>query len=183
MERLLPLPQAPTRAATVQQPVMAQEPVFLPPLRTSTAPPVITISSSGDSSPVQPLPGVLAVVTISSDGSSAIGSRQSKVATAANGGHGGTEKRTRIPMAAKIAADAKLGAGSQATKVRNFAAAGAVTGGPAGGACQCSQTALRRGGRVELGNGVAVPDVDDELMDLALADTEREDYDAGVMEL
>jgi len=181
MERLLPLPQAPTRAATLQQPLMAHEPVVLPPLLESTAAPVITISGSGDSSPVQPLPGMLAVVTISSDGSSALGSRQSKVGTAANGGRGGTEKRIRI-MAAKIFAAAKRGAGSQATKVRNFAGAGAVTGGPASGESQCSQTALSRGGRVELGNGVAVPDVDYELMDLALADTGREEYDAGVME-
>ena len=183
IDRLLPLPPAPTRTTTVQQPLLSPERVVLPPLLSSTAAPVITISSSRDLSPVMPLSGVLAVVTISSDGSTAMGSRQSKVTTAANSGRDGTEARMQTPMAAKRLADAKRGAGSQATKSRNFAATGAMTGGPAGGASQYSQTVQRRGGHEEAAHGVAVPDVDDELVDLALADTGREEDDAGLMEL
>jgi len=162
---------------------MAHERVVLPPLLASTAAAMITISSSGDSSPAKPVPGVAEVVANSSDDSTAMGSRQSKVATAAKGGRGATETRIRIPVSAKSVADAKRGAGSQATKARNFAAADAVTGGPAGGASQCSQMVLRRVRRVEFDHGVAVPDVDDELMDLTLADTGREDHEAGLMEL
>jgi len=112
-----------------------------------------------------------------------MGSRQSKVTTAANSGRDGTEARMQTPMAAKRLADAKRGAGSQATKSRNFAATGAMTGGPAGGASQYSQTVQRRGGHEEAAHSVAVPDVDDELVDLALADTAREEDDTGLVEL
>jgi len=112
-----------------------------------------------------------------------MGSRQSKVTMAANGGRDFTEARIRTPMAAKRVADAKHGAGAQATRARNLAAAGTTKSGPAGGESQCSQTVRRRGGREEFAHEVAAPDVDEESMDFAFADTRRENDDAGLTEL
>jgi len=83
-------------------------------------------------------------------------------------------------VAAKRQADARRGASALATNVHKFAASGAATGGLAGGASQCSQAMPHRGGRVNPDLGVPVPDVDDELLDMALAGAGRSEDKVGV---
>ena len=204
MNRLLPLPLQSTRPATVAQLLPQREGVVLAPLQRSAVAPVITISSGGDSSaakeppantPVITIssgddssaakapPAKTPVITISSDGSSAIGRLQSTMALSQTGDNGAALKASRLRVATKCKADARRGASAQATKARKFAASGAATGGPAGGASQCSQAVPHRGGRVNLDHGVAVPDVDDELLDMSLAHGGRAEEEVGVIGL
>ena len=201
MNRLLPLPPPPTRPATVAQQVPRHESVVLQPLQGAAAvpvitissggnssaakvppakTPVITISSGGDSSAAKARPTKTPVITISSDGSSLLGRLQSKMTASETGGSGAALKPSRFRVAGKRHADARRGASAQATKARKFAASGAATGGPAGGASQCSQAVPHRGARVIIDHGVAVPDVDDEVLDMSLADGGRAEEEVGL---
>ena len=183
------------------QPVPPPESVVLPPLQVSAAAPVITISSGGDSlapnvpptktpvitissggdsSAAKALPTKTPVITIISDGSSAIGRLYSTMAVSETGENAAAMRDSHHRVAAKRQADARRGASAQATKVHKFAASGAATAGPAGGSSQCSQARPHRGGRVNPDHGVPVPDVDDELLDMALADGGRSEDQGGM---
>jgi len=114
------------------RPPFPHERVFPPGLSPATAP-IISISS-GTSSAAEPLPGVLAVITISSDDSTAKGDRKAAASKTRTDGNEAAEAGGNSRAAARILADAKRRATSQATKMRNFIAYGPATSGPHGGA-------------------------------------------------
>jgi len=160
----------------VLQPPFPPERVF-PPRVSPAAAPIISISS-GTSTAAEPLPGVVAVITISSNDCTAKGDRKAASSKTKTDGNEAAEAGGISRAAAKRLADAKRGATFQATKMRNFIAYGPATRGPHGGASRGRAPMLRRRRDFGIGGERDVADIDDKFLSYAPGDN-GEEHGAG----
>jgi len=138
--------------------------------------------SSGTSSVAEPLPGVAAVINISSDDSTGRGApmpvasktKTDGYAAADVGRDGEVNVSDNSGEAAKRIVDAKRGANAQATKLHHYLCAGPKRRGPGGAARQGRWPPSSGRGVANVGNDRDVPDIDDEFLGLALGDAGQE---------
>jgi len=169
-------PQAPQLCTP--SPPLPLERVFLPLLVSPAAVAVICISS-GASSVAEHLPGVAAVNTISRDDSSG---REARVPVASRpeaDGNAAFDADGDTREAAKCIVDAKLGTNTQAAKLRNNNFSGLLTSGPDGAPSKGRLPPSRCRGAADVDHDADVPDIEEELLDLALRDTGQENDGTG----
>jgi len=154
--------------------------VVLPLHMAQAATPVICISSD-TSSVVEQCPGVAAVISISSDDSAGWGARMPLTSQPNADGHAAADADRDARETAKRIVHAKRGASAQATELRNYLCSGLLTSAPGGAASKGRVPPSRSRGAADEDHDWDVPDIDIELLGLALGDAGEEDHGAGAL--